>query len=126
MFFINRLTFNEREEPMSMRIRKLLPAFIMAAALTLTIPVSVYAAEDDNRDPQIREKGHRDNACQCDSHHIEERQELSAETGSHTFKQHWEKDIYFRQYICQMQSYSKIKNKVDGGFNPPSTYIFYI
>lgn len=62
MFFINRLTFNEREEPMSMRIRKLLPAFIMAAALTLTIPVSVYAAEDDNRDPQIREKGHRDNA----------------------------------------------------------------
>ena len=56
-----------------MRIRKLLPAFIMAAALTLTIPVSVYAAEDDNRDPQIREKGHRDNACQCDSHHIEER-----------------------------------------------------
>ena len=54
MFFINRLTFNEREEPMSMRIRKLLPAFIMAAALTLTIPVSVYAAEDDNRDPQIR------------------------------------------------------------------------
>lgn len=37
-----------------MRIRKLLPAFIMAAALTLTIPVSVYAAEDDNRDPQIR------------------------------------------------------------------------
>ena len=80
MFFINRLTFNEREEPMSMRIRKLLPAFIMAAALTLTIPVSVYAAEDDNRDPQIREKGHR--------HHIEARQELSAETGSHTFKQH--------------------------------------
>lgn len=71
---------------MSMRIRKLLPAFIMAAALTLTIPVS--AAEDDNRDPQIREKGHRDNACQCDSHHIEERQELSAETSSHTFKQH--------------------------------------
>ncbi|NSJ89948.1 hypothetical protein G7A79_12395 [Coprococcus sp. MSK.21.13] len=66
-----------------MRIRKLLPAFIMAAALTLTIPVSVYAAEDDNRDPQIREKGHRDNACQCDSHHIEARQELSAETGSH-------------------------------------------
>ena len=62
MFFINRLTFNEREEPMSMRIRKLLPAFIMAAAPTLTIPVSVYAAEDDNRDPQIREKGHRDNA----------------------------------------------------------------
>lgn len=86
MFFINRMTFNEREEPMSMRIRKLLPAFIMAAALTLTI--SVYAAEDDNRDPQIREKGHRDNACQCDSHHIEARQELSAETGSHTFKQH--------------------------------------
>lgn len=39
-----------------MRIRKLLPAFIMAAALTLTIPVSVYAAEDDNRDPQIRKK----------------------------------------------------------------------
>lgn len=88
MFFINRLTFNEREEPMSMRIRKLLPAFIMAAAPTLTIPVSVYAAEDDNRDPQIREKGHRDNACQCDSHHIEARQELSAETGSHIFKQH--------------------------------------
>ena len=56
-----------------MRIRKLLPAFIMAAALSLTIPVSVYAAEDDSRDPQIREKGHRDNACQCDSHHIEER-----------------------------------------------------
>lgn len=49
MFFINRLTFNEREEPMSMRIRKLLPAFIMSAALTLTIPVSVYAAEDDNQ-----------------------------------------------------------------------------
>lgn len=69
---------------MSMRIRKLLPAFIMAAAPTLTIPVSVYAAEDDNRDPQILEKGH----CQCDSHHIEARQELSAETGSHTFKQH--------------------------------------
>ena len=34
---------------MSMRIRKLLPAFIMAAALTLTLPVSVYAAEDDNQ-----------------------------------------------------------------------------
>ena len=58
MFFINRLTFiahkiiifiYEREKPMSMRIRKLLPAVFMAAALTLTIPVSIYAAEDDNQ-----------------------------------------------------------------------------
>jgi hypothetical protein len=37
-----------------------------------------------------------------------------AEINFLTFKQHWEKDIYFRQYICQMQSYSKIKNK---GYN---------
>lgn len=32
-----------------MRIRKLLPAVFIAAALTLTIPVSIYAAEDDNQ-----------------------------------------------------------------------------
>lgn len=58
MLFINRLTFialkiiifiYEKEEPMSMRIRKLLQAVFIAAALTLTIPVSIYAAEDDNQ-----------------------------------------------------------------------------
>lgn len=34
-----------------------------------------------NRNPQIWEKGHRDNACQCDSHHIEHRPELKQTEG---------------------------------------------
>lgn len=34
-----------------------------------------------NRNPQIWEKGHRDNACQCDSHHIEHKPELKQTEG---------------------------------------------